>query len=92
MEQRLVPAAIADAGTSFCAQDWNELLARNPAAADDPYLPRYCYTAAHIVTLLTDGFGFPHVGDRITAPRRVQGTSVGWALGALLYELAGSSG
>jgi len=88
--QQLVPATMADKGAAFCAQNWNEMINRDPGIAENPYLPTYCYAAAHITTLLTDGFGFPSTSDRITAPLRVQGTNVGWALGALVYDLAGS--
>jgi apyrase len=89
--QRLVPNAIARKGASFCAQNWSQLIARDPRIADNPYFPTYCYAAAHIATLLTEGFGFSDTSERITAPLRVQGTTVGWALGALVYELAGGS-
>ncbi|MDH3255532.1 MAG: hypothetical protein OEM62_11105 [Acidobacteriota bacterium] len=87
--QRLEPQALAAKGTAFCSQDWNAMVAADPGVADNPYLPTYCYAAAHITTLLTDGFGFSDTTERITAPLRVQGSSVGWALGALVYELAG---
>ena len=87
--QQLVPETLAEKGAAFCAQEWSSLVAADPGVADNPYLPNYCYAAAHIATLLTDGFGFTSDTERITAPVRVQGSSVGWALGALVYELAG---
>jgi apyrase len=89
--ERLVPEDIAEKGAVFCAQDWNAMVAADPDLADNRYVPNYCYAAAHIATLLTDGFGFPDSTQRITAPLRVQGASVGWTLGALVYELAGSA-
>jgi apyrase len=88
--QQLVPERISEEGAAFCTQDWNDLVAADPEIAGNPYLPNYCYAAAHIATLLTEGFGFTDTTERITAPIRVQGSSVGWALGALVYELAGS--
>ncbi|MCP4200711.1 MAG: hypothetical protein GY769_02100 [bacterium] len=91
LDERMRPEALADAGAAFCARDWVSWVADEPGIAGDPYLPNYCYAAAHIVTLLTDGFGFPADTDRISAPLRVQGTPIGWTLGALLYELAGSA-
>lgn len=90
LDQHLVPERIAEEGSAFCAQDWNALIAADPDLASNPYVPNYCYAAAHIATLLSDGFGFASETERITAPLRVQGSSVGWTLGALVYELAGS--
>ena len=89
LSERLRPQDLEQAGRTFCARDWQQWIAEDPAVADNPFLPTYCYSAAHIVTLLTEGFGFPPETDRITAPIRVQGATVGWTLGALLYELAG---
>jgi apyrase len=89
--EQLIPEKLIDLGRQFCARSWDEVLAADPAAADNPFLPNYCYTAAHITTLLTDGFGFSSPSDRITAPLRVQGKKVGWALGSVVYDLVGSS-
>ena len=91
LAERLRPAELAAAGRAFCATDWQEWVAREPAVADDRYAPTYCFAAAYIEALLTDGFGFAAGTERITAPLRVQGDPVGWTLGALLYELAGSA-
>jgi apyrase len=87
--QQLRPEEMEIAGRAFCAKDWRLWLVDEPSVADNPYVPNYCYAAAHIVTLLTDGFGFPADSDRISAPLRVQGAPIGWTLGALVYELAG---
>jgi apyrase len=88
--ERLVPQDIAEEGAAFCSQDWNAMIAADPDLESNPYVPNYCYAAAHIATLLSDGFGFPSETDKITAPLRVQGSSVGWTLGALVYDLAGN--
>jgi len=90
LEERLRPEDLAAAGRVFCSRDWSAWVAEEPEIADDSYLPTYCYGAAHVVTLLTDGFGFPADTERISAPFRVQGTPIGWTLGALLTELAGN--
>lgn len=89
--ERMRPENLEAAGRAFCAKDWQRWVVHEPAIAANPYLPTYCYAAAHIVTLLTDGFGFPADTDHISAPLRVQGTSLGWTLGALVYELAGGA-
>lgn len=88
---RLTPTELETAATAFCATSWAERLAAEPAAADNPYLPRYCFAAAYIIELLTEGFGFSPSTERISAPLRVQGAETGWTLGALLYELAGDA-
>lgn len=89
LDERLIPSEVAASGRSFCATDWLAWVDRDPEIAGDPYAPTYCYAAAHIETLLTDGFGFRSDTERITAPLRVQGIPIGWTLGALVYELAG---
>jgi Golgi nucleoside diphosphatase len=89
LREQLIPERIAEQGRDFCARSWDEVLAADPGAAENPFLPNYCYTAAHVTTLLTDGFGFSPTSDRITAPLRVQGKKVGWALGSVVYDLAG---
>ncbi len=92
LRDRVRPEDLEAAGRDFCSRDWQLWVADEPEIADDPYLPLYCYAAVHVVTLLTDGFGFPADTDRISAPLKIQGRATGWALGALLYELAGSAG
>lgn len=91
LAERMRPEDLAAAARDFCSRDWQAWIAEDPAVAKDTYLPTYCYGAAHVVTLLTEGFGFPADTDRISAPLRVQGSTIGWTLGALVYELAGSS-
>jgi apyrase len=76
---------------SFCASTWESILADHPGGAEDPYLPRYCFNGAYVVTLLTDGFGFPMDTRAVVVPRKVQGKEVDWTLGALVYELGGAA-
>lgn len=85
----LSPARMSAAGQAFCTQDWQLLVANDPSVENNPYLPNYCFSAAYIVTLLSEAFDLPDATERVQAPLAVQGTDVGWALGALLYELAG---
>lgn len=91
LRDRVRPEDLEAAGRDFCSRDWQLWVADEPEVANNPYLPLFCYSAAHVVTLLTDGFGFPADTDRISAPLKVQGSEIGWTLGALLYELAGSA-
>lgn len=87
----LSPARMAAAGEAFCAQDWRQLVADDPGLDSNPYYPNYCFSAAYIVTLLSDAFDLPDTTERVHAPLEVQGADVGWALGALLFELAGTA-
>ena len=88
---RLTPRELERVGTEFCAASWPERLEREAAAAADRYLPLYCFAAAYVVELLTEGFGFSPATERVQAVLRVQGVEAGWTLGALLYELAGDA-
>jgi apyrase len=90
--QNLSLEELASRGNAFCGRDWQQTLALYPDQADSKYLPRYCYSAAHIVTLLADGYGFPMNTSRITTPSRVQGSEVSWVLGSLVAELADRGG
>lgn len=85
--QNLSLETLAARGSEFCGRDWQQTLALYPDQADSKYLPRYCYGAAHIVTLLVDGYGFAPDTRRIVTPSRVQGVEVSWVLGALINEL-----
>lgn len=76
---------------AFCAKAWDDIVRSRPESADSPYLPRQCFNAAYVVTLLVDGYGFPADTRSITVPERVQGSEVGWTLGFLVHELAGSA-
>ena len=87
----LSPLELEARAREFCATPWSELVAREPEAEASPYVPNYCFAGAYVVTLLTDGWGLAPTTDRVHAVRRIQGSRVGWTLGALLYELAGSS-
>jgi adenosinetriphosphatase len=88
----LSPARIEAAGTEHCAQSWLQLVADDPSVEENPFLPTYCFASAYIATLLSDVFDFADDTERVSAPLRVQGIDVGWALGALLNEIAGSDG
>lgn len=87
----LQPAELEAVGSEFCSTSWAEHLRRDPSFEDDPHAPNYCFTAAYIVELLTEGFGFSAATEEIEAPLTIRGTTAGWTLGALLFELAGDS-
>lgn len=55
----------------------------HPPPEDDP---TNCFRAAYAYKLLSQGYGF-HADQQISAVRVVAGQHVGWALGAMLYEI-----
>lgn len=52
----------------------------------DTIVDSYCFRSAYVFQLLHHGFGF-HLNDTIRATNVVNGHKVGWALGAMLYEI-----
>lgn len=52
----------------------------------DAEVNSYCFRSAYVFQLLHNGFGF-HMNDTIRATNVVNGHKVGWALGAMLYEI-----
>jgi apyrase len=91
LDQNLSLPELKLRGAEYCATDWQRILAERPDERGRKYLPGYCFSAAYVATLLTEGFGFPLTTDRLLTPRAVQGSEVSWVLGAFLYELAASA-
>ena len=46
----------------------------------------YCFRSAYVFSLLRYGYGF-NMEDNITSVDIIDGQKVGWALGAMLYEI-----
>jgi Golgi nucleoside diphosphatase len=49
-------------------------------------IPNYCFLVSYTYALLTEGYGF-HYNQSITVLDQVRGNKVGWALGAIFYEI-----
>jgi hypothetical protein len=49
-------------------------------------LPNFCFLVSYIVVLLQDGYHFPS-DQKIMIIDQYNGNKVGWALGAILYEI-----
>eukprot|EP01031_Cornospumella_fuschlensis_P027429 gene27429-33131_t len=62
----------------------NNLNADNDKMTD--IIPYTCFIAAYISVLLQDGYGF-WKNDTVTVIDTINGHKVGWALGAILYEI-----
>lgn len=52
----------------------------------DSEIDSYCFRSAYVFQLLHNGFGF-RMNDTIRATNVISGHKVGWALGAMLYEI-----
>eukprot|EP01012_Entosiphon_sulcatum_P005852 TRINITY_DN126_c0_g1_i1.p1 TRINITY_DN126_c0_g1~~TRINITY_DN126_c0_g1_i1.p1 ORF type:complete len:895 (+),score=160.71 TRINITY_DN126_c0_g1_i1:104-2788(+) len=76
---------IDDAARSYCQLNWTQMQAANTGTSAN-FLKKYCLQAALIHVLLTEGY-------RLNAERTVNfvvtvaGQEIGWALGAMTYEV-----
>ena len=50
------------------------------------FIPDFCFLVTYAYALLTEGYGF-HMNTSLTVLDQVRGYKVGWALGAILYEI-----
>lgn len=68
-----------------CAMSHDELVDFN-GGKDSDDLDSFCFQSAYVFQLLHNGFGF-QMTDSIRAVGVLNGHKVGWALGAMLYEI-----
>ena len=72
-------SAYAQAGKSFCAEKWDNLVAQYP---DDHYLYGYCVGSAYHVALLRHGYHFGrHKPAVFHVANSINGTTIDWTLG-----------
>ena len=78
---------LEDATRYACSLDRDALVeySKGTKVADDE-LDSYCFRSAFVFNLLHIGYGFK-MEDTITATKVLSGHKVGWALGAMLYEI-----
>ena len=77
------------ASQNLCNMTLDELTDYNnghPSPVDDDELPDFCFRSVYAYQLLHYGYGFD-LEESIVATDVLQGQKVGWALGAMLYEL-----
>jgi Golgi nucleoside diphosphatase len=79
-------AQLEEATRYACSLSHDELVdyAIPEISKDD--LDSYCFRSAYVFQLLHNGFGF-RMNDTIRATNVIKGHKVGWALGAMLYEI-----
>ncbi len=74
----------------YCAQDaagqaaYNNSL-KHPQAA--PFCYDYCFSAAYSYALMHTGYGLPVQNTPIKVVNDINGNDLGWAYGAMLYEI-----
>jgi hypothetical protein len=72
--------------SKFCSTHWKELQAQFP---HEPLtdLEKYCFSAAYLPKVLEHGLGIPAPHENVQITRELNGVSIDWALGAVLYEI-----
>lgn len=77
---------IRQEGVKYCNLTWVQVLEKYPSTPSR-FLANYCFNAAYIVTILETGYGFDaNSRTQITFIEEVDGVSLDWTMGAMLYE------
>jgi len=79
------PILFKENGIKYCQKSWDEAKKENPDLSTD-LLKLYCFTSSYIFNVLTAGFGFDENASSIYFTKEINGTSLNWALGALIAE------
>ena len=69
-----------------CARNLDQLHLAHYKKMDEAELPTYCFRSAYVFELLHEGYRF-QLNDTIRVSKVLNGQKVGWALGAMLYEI-----
>ena len=88
LPERATIAQLEEATRHVCSLDHEGLVAFNTHHHSFPEdeLDSYCFRSAYTLQLLHHGYGFS-ADDTIRATNVIHGQKVGWALGAMLYEI-----
>jgi Golgi nucleoside diphosphatase len=86
LPERATVAQLEQATRNACYMSRSELVEFNNGVVDESELDSYCFRSAYAFALLHDGYGF-QLSDTIRATQVINGQKVGWALGAMLYEI-----
>ncbi|OWF41180.1 ectonucleoside triphosphate diphosphohydrolase 8-like isoform X2 [Mizuhopecten yessoensis] len=82
---RLKIKAMNTSAHQYCRMTLAQAINATGTAAE--YASGYCMMGLYIPSLLTSSYGFPSSTNRIQVADKINGESVDWALGAVLYEL-----
>jgi len=78
-------ALFDEKGREYCSNTWEEVLEKYKDV-DASLLKVYCLTSSYIYNVLVNGFGFDANNTNIYFTSDIEGTTLGWALGALIAE------
>jgi Golgi nucleoside diphosphatase len=72
----------------ICSMSESQILKFNQenAKVDESDVNDYCFRSSYVFNMLRHGYGF-ELDEHITATDVINGQKVGWALGAMLYEI-----
>ena len=88
LPQRATIGQLYVATQKACALNLKELkgFVGDSSKIDEADLPTFCFRSAYTFQLLHNGYGF-QLNDTIKVHKVLNGQKVGWALGAMLYEI-----
>jgi hypothetical protein len=81
-----------DAASNICSKSFNDIVLYDATltylktAKHSSLLPYYCFLTSYMVVLLEDGYGFTD-NNTLSTQDEIKGNKVGWAYGAMLYEI-----
>jgi Golgi nucleoside diphosphatase len=86
LPERATIAELEVATRHACSMTHGELVAFNDGVIEEAELDSYCFRSAYALQLLRNGYGF-RMNDTIRVTQVIEGQKVGWALGAMIYEI-----
>lgn len=75
-----------DATEHICSMTHHELVQFTTGRVEYDDIDSFCFRASYAFQLLHNGYGFK-MNDTIRATKVINGQKIGWALGAMLYEI-----
>mmetsp|Transcript_18817 Transcript_18817/g.43179 ORF Transcript_18817/g.43179 Transcript_18817/m.43179 type:complete len:485 (+) Transcript_18817:31-1485(+) len=73
-------------GAIVCAMDYEEQKETAPPDTFPPFLPYQCFVAAYSYQLLSYGYGMPTKDTPVQIYETIDGSSVEWSFGMMLFE------
>lgn len=88
LKERSSLQELHDATKHICSMSKDEIFEFNKQHAkyDVTEVEDYCFRSSYVFNILRNGYGF-EMDEYVTATDVVGGQKVGWALGAMLYEI-----
>lgn len=86
LPERATLSQLEKATRHVCSLSHDELEAFNTHSKFTPDLDSYCFRSAYAFQLLHNGYGFA-LNDTIRVTNVIDAQKVGWALGAILFEI-----